>query len=123
MARFAPDATLDTYLDKIATSTQMHICAGQPTNQTTMNANSLGSVAMAGGDFTKAAGTPNGRQVTVGAKNGVSITSSGTADHVALSDGTDLILVTVVTSQAVTSGNTADLAAWVVTLPQPTAPA
>jgi hypothetical protein len=61
---------------------------------------------MAGGDFTKANGDTNGRKVTVAQKSAVPIDASGTATHVAICDGSNVLLVTTCTSQALTSGGT-----------------
>ena len=77
---------------------------------------------MAGGDFTKAAGTPDGRKVTMAAKSGVPIDNSGTAQHIALVvvSTTTLIAVTTCTSQALTAGGTVDVPAWVFNAGAPT---
>lgn len=66
------------------------------------------------GDFTKGDGDTNGRKLTTLQQTGVSITNSGTAQHIALLDvaGTELLAVTTCTSQAVTSGNTATINAF-----------
>ena len=69
---------------------------------------------LAGGDFTKANGDVSGRKTTLAAKTGLSIHTSGTADHVAtIDDVTKTLLdVTTVTAQALTSGGTVDTGAW-----------
>jgi transketolase N-terminal domain/subunit len=67
-----------------------------------------------------AAGTPSGRQVTVAAITGGSVTASGTAAFWALTNvvGTRLIATgSLSVSQAVTSGNTFSLAAFTIVLP------
>lgn len=121
MAKAAPTGTLDAFLDKIATANIMTLCSAEPTTRTeAVTTYALADVAMAGGDFTKAAGSPDGRQTTVGSKSGVAVDASGTATHVALSDASNLIYVTTCTSQAVTSGNTASISSWVVTIRAPT---
>jgi uncharacterized membrane protein len=113
MSKFTPTVVLDAALDKIATATIMTLCSAQPTTRTeAVTTFALASVTMASGDFTKAAGDTSGRKVTMAAKSGISVTASGTATHVALCDGTQVLHVTTVTSQAVTSGNTANIAAW-----------
>jgi hypothetical protein len=52
--------------------------------------------------------------VTVAAKNGVSVSASGTANHLALVtvSGTVVRYVTTCTSQVLTSGNTINIPAW-----------
>jgi len=125
MAKATPDAVLDKTLDEIATATRMIACSAQPTTYTEANATyALADVTVAGGDFTKANGDTSGRKVTVAAKSGVLIDTSGTGNHVALvrvSDST-LIYVTTCTSQAVTANgsNTVNFPAWDVEIADPT---
>lgn len=123
MAKLAPSNTLDAMLDYVAGSTTMAVCSGgsEPTTRAAAVAAALATVTMAGGDFTKAAGTGTGaRQTTVAAKSGVSVTATGTATHIALYDGTVLRYVTTCTSQGLTSGNTVNIPAWVINMTQPT---
>lgn len=123
MAKFAADTMLDAALDYvIANGTRYDLCAGQPlTYAEATSTNSLGNVALAAGDYTKANGVTSGRRATVAAKSGVSVTTSGTADHVAITDGVgELIYVTTLAAaQAVTSGNTADVGAWDIEIADP----
>lgn len=65
-------------------------------------------------DFIKANGDTSGRKVTVAAKSGVNVDTSGTATHVALVSVGDTTLryVTTCTSQALTSGNQVNFPAW-----------
>jgi ferric-dicitrate binding protein FerR (iron transport regulator) len=121
MAKFTPDAVLDLPLDKIATATSYTLCSTQPTNRTeAVTTYALASTTAAPGDFTKANGASSGRQVTVAAKSGISIATSGSAQHVALCDGTALLHVTTIPAQTVTAGNTANVGAFVVTFNDPT---
>ena len=77
---------------------------------------------MVTGDYTLAAGDTSGRKVTTTAKNGISITVSGTADHIALANSTNstLDLITTCTSQALSSGGTVDVLAWKYEIQNPT---
>lgn len=126
MAKAVPDAVLDTALDDIALSTILHICSGQPANYAGIAAVSLGSVVLTAGDgngdFTIANGDTSGRKLTVAAQTTVSITASDTATHLALASTGDTTLryVTTITSQAVTSGNTANIGAWDIEIADPT---
>lgn len=120
MAKWANDSVLDAPLDKVATGNQILVTTSQPANRAAALSASLAGTSLSGGDFTKANGTPDGRQVTIGAKAGVSVTASGTATHVCIVDGTDLLYVTTVTSQALTSGNTITIPAWKITVGDPT---
>lgn len=124
MAKATPDAVLDKMLDEIATATRMVACSAQPTSFTEANATyALADVTMAGADFTKANGDVSGRKVTVGAKSGVLIDASGTANHIALvrvADST-LLYVTTCTSQSLTANgsNTVNFPAWDIEIADP----
>lgn len=116
MGKFLSDTILDAALSELEAADQEIICAGQPaTYAAATGANKLGAVAIDGTDFTKADGDTSGRKTTVAQQTGVSITASGTADHVALvDDGASALLAvtTLSSSQAVTSGNTATINSW-----------
>lgn len=111
MAALFDSSVQDAALDKIATSVMLRICSGTPASRATAVTNTLASVSVASGDFTKAAGTVDGRKVTVAAKNGVSVTASGTAASYCLDDGTTLLARTDVnvSSPALTSGSTVNI--------------
>ena len=120
MAKWANDLVLDAPLDKIATSTQLVITTSQPANRAAALSAALASTSLSSGDFAKADSTsPAGRKITIAQKDNISITASGTATHVCLVDGTDLLWVTTVTSQALTSGNTLTIPAWVIAFADP----
>lgn len=119
MAKWANTSVLDALLDKVATGNQIIVTTSQPTDRTTALAASLASTTLIPGDFTKAAGSPSGRQVTVAQKANISVSASGTATHVCIVDGTNLLYVTTVTSQALTSGNTVTIPAWKITVTNP----
>lgn len=124
MPKQAPDATIDAMLDQIAGATAMHAISAYTMDDTyaTVVGNSLADVTMAGGDFTKAAGDTSGRKVTVAAKSGVTVDSTGTATHVALvnTSGTTVRYVTTCTSQALTAANTVNFPSWKVEVADPT---
>lgn len=117
MGKYSNDAVMDAGLDVIATGTRQIACSAQPTTYTEANSTyALADVTVSSGDFTKANGDTSGRKVTVAAKSGVLIDTSGTATHVALvrvSD-TTLLYVTTCTSQALTANgsNTVNFPAW-----------
>lgn len=83
---------------------------------------SLAQGSLAGGDFTKANGDTSGRKTTVAAKSGLSIHTSGTANHVATADDAakELRDVTTCASQGLTQGGTVDTAAWDHEIADPT---
>ena len=120
MAKWASEAMLDAGLDVIATSVQMSLCAGQPTTYTEATVtNMLGIETMAPGDFAKGAGTPSGREVAVATKAGVSVTNTGTGDHIALVDGTDLLYITTTPATGVTAAGTTNISQWTATIQDP----
>jgi hypothetical protein len=112
MAKFTHDDVLDAALDKIATATRMVACSGQPANFAGIAAVALADVTLDGGDFTQANGDTSGRKVTVAAQNGVEVDATGTANHIALDDGSILLHVTTCTSQSLTDGNTVNFPAF-----------
>jgi hypothetical protein len=120
MAKAIPDAILDAMLDA-AEGDKVNVCSAQPTTYTEANATyMLAQTTLTGGDFTAAAGDTSGRKNTLAAKSGVTITNSGTATHVAITNGTALRRVTTCTSQALTSGGTVDIGAHKHELATPT---
>lgn len=120
MAKLMTDAMIDGGLDKTATCTTLAVCAGQPTSYADIATRTLASVTIDSGDFTKANGDTSGRKTTVGQQSSVSITASGTADHVAIKDGTADYVITTCTSQALTSGGTVTIPAWKQEIADPT---
>lgn len=118
MGKLVPDAILDGMLDTIADNVdRIDICADTPTNYSTATTGgtySLGNVAVTagdgGGDWTIGNGDSSGRKLTLAQQTGVTITNSGTATHIAGTDGTSVFyFATTCTSQAVTAGNTATI--------------
>lgn len=119
MAKWANTSVLDALLDKVGTSTQLLVTTSQPANRAAALSAALASTTMTSGDFTKSAGTPNGRKVTVALKANMNVTATGSATHVCLVDGTDLLYVTTVVAQTLTSGNTVTVPAWTITVADP----
>ncbi|GAB5535316.1 MAG: hypothetical protein Rubg2KO_15650 [Rubricoccaceae bacterium] len=102
------DATLDLGLDAAIGDliTRVDLCTGEPANYAAVAGVSVANyTGLTSGSFTKANGDVSGRKITLGALTGNNATASGTATHLAFSDGTTLYAVLTVTSQAVTSGN------------------
>jgi hypothetical protein len=123
MAKLVGSAVLDAALNAIKTgSNRMVVCSSQPTTYAELTTFKLAEVAMASGDYTLANGDTSGRKVTMGAKTGVSVATSGTATHVGLGNSTNstLDLVTTCTSQAISTGGTVDIPAWKYEINQPT---
>lgn len=124
MAKMAPDIVLDAPADIIDQSDKMVACSAQPTTYTEANATfALADAAMTPNtDYTKANGDVSGRKVTVAAKSGINVDTSGTATHVALisTGDTTLRYVTTCTSQALTAGNQVNFPAWDIETADPT---
>ncbi len=114
MGKYVNDALLDAdHNECINNANQIHVCAAEPTTRTeAVTTNNLASGALTSGDFTLANGDTSGRKMTTAAQTGLSITSSGTGDHVAITDATRLLIVTTCTGQVLTSGGTVDTAAF-----------
>lgn len=112
MAKNMTSAMIDGGLTKMGTCTRITVLSAEPLSITDITTTyKLASTSLVGGDFTIANGDVSGRKSTVAQKAGISITSSGTATHVAIDDGVDWI-VTTCTSQALTAGGTVTIPAW-----------
>lgn len=123
MAKWVLDASIDAMLDDIATCDDLHVCSSQPANFAAIAAATLAAVALTAGDgngdYTVGDGDSSGRKLTVAQQTSVSISSSGTATHVTLDDGSVLRYVTTCTSQALTSGGTVTVPAWDIEVADP----
>lgn len=125
MAKFAHDDVMDGALNVIKNNaTRMIACSAQPTTYAEATTTyALADVTMASGDFTLANGDTSGRKLTVAAKSGVLIDSSGSATHNALVDvaNSKLLYATTCTTQALTANgtNTVNFPAWDVELADP----
>jgi hypothetical protein len=125
MARNASDTFLDGSLDVlISNGDLLVICSAEPTNLTeAVTTFALADVSLSGSDYTKANGDVSGRKVTIAAKSGIAVDTTGTATHVAIVDsGTELLYTTVCNSQGVSGGGTADTSSFDIEIRDPTAP-
>jgi uncharacterized membrane protein YebE (DUF533 family) len=120
------DRVLDLGLNVLVTeATHLYVCGtAEPTTFTqATSTNALGNKNFGTGAVTGAiaAGSPNGRKVTVNAVSaGGSITATGTAAYWAITDNTNSRLLatgTLSASQSVTNGNTFTLGAFDIRLP------
>jgi hypothetical protein len=114
MGKLVIDASMDAALNYISSNAnQVHACATQPTTRTeAVTTNNLASGSITSGDFTLANGDTSGRKQTLGAQSALSITSTGSGDHIAITSATELLAVTTCTAQTLTSGGTVDIAAF-----------
>lgn len=121
---FVDSRVLDLGLNVLDTeSTHLYLCSAEPATFTQASStfalgnNNFGAGAVFGAP---AAGTPNGRKVASAAVSAGSITATGTAANWAATDNPNTRLnVTgaLAATQAVTSGNTWQMATFDVRLP------
>lgn len=90
------------------------LCSAQPTTRTeAVTTFMLASTTLdKTTEITLANGDVSGRKMTISAKTGVSVTNTGTGNHVAICDASNLLFVTTVTAQAVSAGGTVDIGSW-----------
>lgn len=122
MAKSVSNVVLDAALTKLQDANLMTICSTEPTTRVAaVTTLALADVALSTGvDVTIADGDVSGRKATVAQKTGVTIDTTGTGTHIALVNSTDLLFVTTMTSQAVTTGNTATIGTWDIEIADPT---
>lgn len=133
MAKFANLLVLDGGTDLIRTRAgtaarvKQHVIKAYTAGDSyaTVTGNSCAVVDMAAGDFVQSGASGASRVTTVGAKAGVSVTTSSGATpnlHIAIVDSvsSDVLLVTDETSdQVLTASNTVNIPAWTYTVAQP----
>jgi hypothetical protein len=121
---FLADRVYDNGLTVLDTEANaLYICNAEPASYAAATTTNALGAALAG-NFTgigaPAAGTPNGRQVTVNAITNGSVTTTGTASHYAIVDTVNSRLLatsSLTATQAVTSGNTFTLTAFTIRIP------
>lgn len=121
MAKFADDSVMDAALGVIDNATNMTVCSQQPTTKAEADTTyALADVVVGGGDFTIGNGDTSGRKVTVAAQSGITIDTTGTGNHVALTDASDLLLVTTCNSISLTATNQVNFPAFDAEIGDPT---
>lgn len=114
MAKFVNDLIMDNGLNYWKNNgTEVYLCTSQPADRAAAISSAVASKTnLTSGDYTGPSdGTTSGRKLTANAQSGLTASADGTATHMAWCSGTTLLVVTTVTSQAVTSGNTVNLPA------------
>ena len=112
MSKWQTDDMLDAALNYVAdNASQMDVVddSGTPTDLSGSLASHTMTTGDGNGDYTVQDGDTNGRRLTVAQQADISVTATGTARHIVLSDGGSpptLYLVTTCTEQSLTSGNT-----------------
>ena len=133
MARLADNDVLDNGLDAMkaavdAVGGEMTICEGAPTTFEHADSNkgtATGKVlARVINPTLTIDDDDSGRKCTISEELAITIDISGTADHIALTDGSSkLWFVTTCTEQALVAAGTVDVPAWKINVKDPTAPA
>jgi hypothetical protein len=111
MGKLISDGFIDGGPDAIALSTEIYVTSAEPADYAGIAAVELADGVLDSGDFTIADGDSSGRKITVAEQADLAIDTGGTATHVVVSDGTD-IMVTTCTSQALTGGGTVTIPAF-----------
>lgn len=116
MAKKVDDAVLDAAHAEQALGNQQLVCAGEPADRADALARALAAVSMTpglgNGDYTALPGDVSGRKIQHTAKSSISITATGTADHIAIIDATRLLRTTTATPQPLTAGGTVSIPSW-----------
>ena len=113
------DSVLDAALAVVATATEGYTCNAAPTTRAEAITNDLADFTP---DFgTIANGDSSGRKQPVNQVTGITIDTSDTATHIALTTGALLLYVTTCTPQALTASNTLTVNAWDIEIADPVA--
>jgi hypothetical protein len=122
MAKMAPDAMINSSLQYVSACLSMTVCSSSPTTWAEATATfCLATQVMSAADFALA-DDASGRKLTMSSKTGLTIASTGVADHIALTlaAGSTLRYLTTCTAQSLTSGGTVDVPAWKINIADPT---
>lgn len=112
MGKAIPATQIDLQL-AVLEGDKVHVCSAEPATYTEANATlMLAQTTINSAHYTKANGDVSGRKNTCTPPAGASISNTGVATHVAVTNGTTLKEVTTCTSQALTSGGSVDVGAW-----------
>lgn len=113
MAKWANDQMMDDALNYVKTkSAILSVCNAQPTtNAEALATYALGTVATATGNITLGNGDSSGRKATHSAAT-LSIGTTGTVNHYALTGSGTLLFVGTIAATSVTAGGTLILNAW-----------
>lgn len=127
MPRLQNDTMLDQALDWAKDNTnKIFILSSGTTSLTYDQAKTftLASVAVTSTIFSLANGDVSGRKTTVAIVSGISVTTTGTANHTALvnSTGSSITYLTETSAQSLTAGNTLQTTAWDIEIEDPQAP-
>ena len=125
MGKTVHDDVLDGALNIVKNNaTRISVCTTEPTTYTeAITTYKLAIKTITSADFTGPSnGDTNGRKLRSNQHTGITVDSTGTALHVALSDSVNskLLYVTTCTSQGLTAGNTVTIPVWDIEVADPT---
>ncbi len=116
-----PNAAYDAYFAYFSACTRQDLVSDVDTPSDLSN--SVSDVVMEAGDFSIGFGTPDGRRLTVAAKNNVDVTDNNWARHGVLSLGGEIRFVTpVVTPREVTTADKVNMGTYYIQVAAPTTP-
>lgn len=109
---------IDALLDAIATGTTMRVVSSAPTTRSGAITATLGSAVVEAADFSAITtyATNQGRQ-RVGPSADITFSADGTATHLCLDDGTDLLHVMPITATAITNATTRTVSYGTIRVP------
>jgi hypothetical protein len=122
MAKYINDDVMTAALQALDDATILFICSAAPSSYSDASAtvDLVTHVLTPGdgnGDFTIADGSTSGKKLTLGAQSGLTVDHSGTSNYwaIGISASSKLLAYGDITSpQALTAGNTVNLAAFIV---------
>ena len=134
MVKTVIDSAMDAHLLEIVNfGATLHVCTSAPPDYqgaVLVAANNSGSSLLAhtltlsdtGGDWTLANGDVSGRKATLAEQATITVSATGNANHLAIVSDTRsaLLVVTEITSQALTAGNTATVQTFDLEVRDPT---
>ena len=126
MAKATPDAVLDVMLDAIADACDLlHVCTTDPANYAGIAALELATAILTvgdgNGDYVVGDGDASGRKLAVAQQADIDIDTSGDAQHIVLSNGSDtMYYVTTCTLQALVDTGTVTVPTWDIEIADPT---
>jgi hypothetical protein len=124
MAKYINDDIMDAALADLAESAYLiYVCttAAITTYADVSSANLTTGKSMTSTHFTIGVGDATGRKAAVAQQSSLNVSTSGTAGQIAIvSSASELLLLTSVTTQALTSGNTVTIPTFDYEIADPT---
>ena len=123
MAKLAHDDVIDgglTYLSENATLIYVCTTGAITTYANVATYNLTTGAALTSANLVIGAGDVSGRKIAVAAQSSLNISTSGTAGQIAIVSGSELLVLTDCTTQALTSGNTVTVPTWDYEITDPT---